>query len=187
MEWPVKTSMLQIDVLVENGVFTTTFSVPETSGTIFDAELQIWDPIESERFLTTAFPNVIIDGDEPVLLTANVDQLSRFDLNRVDIGANIEEPQVWTNVLSMTCQVTSTTIDWEPITLEREPIDVFDGRTLFSFRFNFSSSGQPSLLGSQAYLIVGLQESICWVGTCRTRHQFTRKPMGIYSIDRRWP
>ena len=61
-------------VLVENGVFTTTFSVPETSGTIFDAELQIWDPIESERFLTTAFPNVIIDGDEPVLLTANVDQ-----------------------------------------------------------------------------------------------------------------
>jgi hypothetical protein len=29
---------------------------------------------------------------------------------------------------------------------------VFDGRTLFSFRFNFSESGQPSLLGSQANL-----------------------------------
>ncbi|MED5290904.1 MAG: hypothetical protein VX778_01620, partial [Candidatus Thermoplasmatota archaeon] len=139
-------------VLVEDGVFTTTFSVPESSGKIFDAELQVWDPIESERFLTTEFPDVIIDGDEPVLLTANFNQISRFELNSVDIGANIEEPQAWTNSLLMTCQVTSTTIDWEPISLERDPIDVFDGRTLFSFRFNFSSFGQPSLLGSQAYL-----------------------------------
>ena len=139
-------------VLVEDGVFTTTFSVPESSGKIFDAELQVWDPIESERFLTTELPDVVIDGDQPVLLNANFNQISRFDLNSVDIGANIEEPQAWTNSLLMTCQVTSTTIEWEPISLERDPIDVFDGRTLFSFRFNFSSFGQPSLLGSQAYL-----------------------------------
>ena len=28
-----------------------------------------------------------------LFLTTNVDQLFTFDLNRVDIGANIEEPQ----------------------------------------------------------------------------------------------
>lgn len=139
-------------VIVENGVFTTTFSVPESSGKIFDAEIEVWDPIENERFLNMEFPDLIIDGDAPLLLSSTFDQISRFDLQKVDIGANIEEPQSWTGGLSMTCQVTSTTIDWEPITLVREPIDVFDGRTLFSFRFNFSESGQPSLLGSQASL-----------------------------------
>ena len=98
------------------------------------------------------FPDLIIDGDAPLLLATDFNEISRFDLDQVDIGANIEEPQAWTNGLSMTCQVTSTTVNWEPITLVREPITVFDGRTLFSFRFNFSISGQPSLLGSQASL-----------------------------------
>ena len=139
-------------VLVENGVFTTTFSVPESSGKIFNAEIEVWDPIEIDRFLNNDFPDLVIDGDSPLLLSSSFNPISRFDLRQVDIGANIEEPQSWTNGLSMTCQVTSTTINWEPITLVREPIDVFDGRTLFSFRFNFSESGQPSLLGSQASL-----------------------------------
>ena len=139
-------------VLVENGTFTTTFSVPESSGKIFDAELEVWDPIEHDRYLETEFPDLIIDGDAPLLLSSTFNQISRFDLRQVDIGANIEEPQSWTKGLAMTCQVRSTTINWEPITLVREPMDVFDGRTLFSFRFNFSESGQPSLLGSQASL-----------------------------------
>lgn len=139
-------------VVVENGAFTTSFNVPESSGKIFDAELEVWDIIENERFREVEFPDVIIDGDEPLLLSSTFNSISRFDLNQVDVGANIEEPQSWTNALTMTCQVTSTTIDWEPVTLVRQPIDVFDGRTLFSFRFNFSESGQPSLLGSQASL-----------------------------------
>ncbi|MGA0331764.1 MAG: CARDB domain-containing protein [Candidatus Poseidoniaceae archaeon] len=139
-------------VIVEDGVFVTTFSVPESSGKIFNAEIEIWDPIENERFLVNEFPDLIIDGDAPILLTSTFNQISRFDLRQVDIGANIEEPQSWTSGLAMTCQVTSTTIEWEPITLVREPMDVFDGRTLFSFRFNFTESGQPSLLGSQASL-----------------------------------
>ena len=72
-------------------------------------------------------------------------------------------------------------------TLEREPIDVFDGRTLFSFRFNFSSSGQPSLLGSQAYLN-------CWASGIDDagwelvhKAPIHRKALGIYSIDFGWP
>ncbi len=139
-------------VTVENGVFTTSFNVPETSGKIFDAQLEIWDPNEKEIFHTIEFPDLIVDGDAPVLLSREFDKVSRFDLDKVDIGANVEEPQSWTKELAMTCQVRSTTLNWEPITLARQPIDVFDGRTLFTFRFNFSQSGQPSLLGAQATL-----------------------------------
>lgn len=139
-------------VVVEDGSFTSTFSVPESSGKIFDAEIEVWDIIEHDRFLSMDFPDLIIDGDAPLLLATDFNEISRFELDQVDIGANIEEPQAWTNGLSMTCQVTSTTVNWEPITLVRNPITVFDGRTLFSFRFNFSNSGQPSLLGSQASL-----------------------------------
>ncbi len=139
-------------VLVEDGTFATTFTVPESSGKIFDAKLELWDPIQNERFSETEIPDLIIDGDAPLLLQSSFNQISRFDLSDVEIGANIDEPQSWTNTLRMTCQVTSTTIDWEPITLERNSITVFDGRTMFSFQFNFSESGQPSLLGSQAYL-----------------------------------
>ena len=139
-------------MIVENGTFTTTFSVPESSGKIFDAELEVWDPIEYDRFLRKNSPTSSSMVMHLCCSHQLFNQISRFDLGQVDIGANIEEPQSWTKGLAMTCQVRSTTIEWEPITLVREPMDVFDGRTLFSFRFNFSESGQPSLLGSQASL-----------------------------------
>ncbi|MGB1955653.1 MAG: CARDB domain-containing protein, partial [Candidatus Poseidoniaceae archaeon] len=139
-------------VLVENGVFTTTFQVPESSGSIYDAKLEFWDPIEIDKFLTIELPDIIIDADAPLLLDTALNPVSRYHLNNVEIGANIEEPQLWSGNLSVTCQIRSTTINWEPVTMVREPITVFDGRALFSFRFNFSESGQPSELGSQATL-----------------------------------
>ena len=139
-------------IQVDNGFFTTTFQVPESSGGIYDAKLEFWDPIEVDKFLTIDLPNLIIDADAPLLLTTTLNPLSRYHLNNVEIGANIEEPQRWSDNLSVTCQIRSTTVNWEPKVLMREPIGVFDGRTLFSFRFNFSESGQPSELGSQASL-----------------------------------
>lgn len=139
-------------VLVENGVFTTTFQVPESSGSIYDAKLEFWDPIEIDKFLTIELPDIIIDADAPLLLDTTLNPVSRYHLNNVEIGANIEEPQLWSGNLSVTCQIRSTTINWEPVTMVREPITVFDGRALFSFRFNFSESGQPSELGTQATL-----------------------------------
>ncbi|RPG79022.1 MAG: hypothetical protein CBC77_003740 [Euryarchaeota archaeon TMED117] len=139
-------------VQVENGVFTTTFQVPESSGTIYDADLEFWDPIEIDRFLTVELPDFVIDADAPLLLDTTLNPVSRYHLNNVEIGANIEEPQLWSDNLTVTCQIRSTTINWDPVVMNREPISVFDGRTLFSFRFNFSESGQPSELGSQATL-----------------------------------
>ena len=139
-------------IQVSNGAFTTTFQVPESSGTIYDAQLELWDPIEVDKFLTFNFPDITIDGDAPLLLDTTLNPVSRYHLNNVEIGANIEEPQLWSGNLSVTCQIRSTTVNWEPIVMIREPISVFDGRTLFSFRFNFSESGQPANLGSQATL-----------------------------------
>ena len=139
-------------IQVSNGAFTTTFQVPESSGTIYDAQLELWDPIEVDKFLTFNFPEITIDGDAPLLLDTTLNPVSRYHLNNVEIGANIEEPQLWSGNLSVTCQIRSTTVNWEPIVMIREPISVFDGRTLFSFRFNFSESGQPANLGSQATL-----------------------------------
>ena len=139
-------------IQVDNGFFTTTFQVPESSGGIYDAKLEFWDPIEVDKFLTVDLPDFVIDADAPLLLTTTLNPLSRYHLNNVEIGANIEEPQRWSDNLSVTCQIRSTTVNWEPKVLMREPIGVFDGRTLFSFRFNFSESGQPSELGSQASL-----------------------------------
>ena len=139
-------------VQVENGVFTTTFQVPESSGTIYDANLEFWDPIEIDKFLTVELPDFVIDADAPLLLDTTLNPVSRYHLNNVEIGANVEEPQLWSDNLTVTCQIRSTTINWEPVVMNREPISVFDGRTLFSFRFNFSESGQPSELGSQATL-----------------------------------
>ena len=139
-------------IQVVDGLFTTTFQVPESSGTIYDATLEFWDPIEIDKFLTVDLPDIKIDADAPLLLDTTVNPVSRYHLNNVEIGANIEEPQLWSGNLSVTCQIRSTTVNWEPLVMIREPISVFDGRTLFSFRFNFSESGQPADLGSQATL-----------------------------------
>ena len=139
-------------IQVENGAFTTTFQVPESSGSIYDAKLEFWDPIEIDKFLTMDLPDIKIDADAPLLLDTTLNPVSRFHLNNVEIGANIDEPQLWSGNLSVTCQIRSTTINWEPMIMSRQPISVFDGRTLFSFRFNFSESGQPAELGSQATL-----------------------------------
>jgi len=139
-------------IQVDNGFFTTTFQVPESSGGIYDAKLELWDPIEVDKFLTLDLPDFVIDADAPLLLTTTLNPLSRYHLNNVEIGVNIEEPQLWSDNLSVTCQIRSTTVNWDPKVMSREPISVFDGRTLFSFRFNFSESGQPSELGTQASL-----------------------------------
>ena len=76
-------------IQVDNGFFTTTFQVPESSGGIYDAKLEFWDPIEVDKFLTVDLPDFVIDADAPLLLTTTLNPLSRYHLNNVEIGANI--------------------------------------------------------------------------------------------------
>ena len=143
-------------VIVENGTFTTSSVFPNRveKSSMLNLKYGIQsNTIDSLRQNSPTSSSMVM---HPLLLTSTFNQISRFDLRQVDIGANIEEPQSWTKGLAMTCQVRSTTIEWEPITLVREPMDVFDGRTLFSFRFNFSESGQPSCSGHKQPGLLGI-------------------------------
>ena len=81
--------------------------------------------------------------------------ISRYHLNNVEIGVNVDEPQSWSSNLSLTCQVRSTEQNWQPVTLSSESSTIFDGKTMFAFNFDFSSLGDPSLLSNQARIA-------CW-------------------------
>ena len=63
---------------------------------------------------------------------------------------NIDEEVSWSNELELTCQVLSTEVDWEPISISLMPASVFQGKTQFSFEFDFSALGDPTLLSLEA-------------------------------------
>ena len=69
----------------------------------------------------------------------------------VEIGVNIAEEQGWSSPLTLTCQIRSFAQSWEPVTWFATPT-VFDGKTMFSFRYDFSDLGDPSTLSEQADL-----------------------------------
>ena len=66
------------------------------------------------------------------------------------MGIKIVEEVSWTGPLEITCQVISTEISWEPVTVMALPSNVFQGRTLFSVSFDLSNLGDPSLLSPEA-------------------------------------
>ena len=83
--------------------------------------------------------------------SAITDTISRYHLDDVEIGVNIAEEQGWTSSLALTCQIRSFAQSWEPITVVRNATTVFDGKTMFSFRYDFSDL-DPSTLSEQADL-----------------------------------
>ena len=70
--------------------------------------------------------------------------------NDVGIGVNIDESVSWSNELEITCQVLSTEVDWEPMSISLMPANIFQGKTQFSFEFDFSAIGDPTLLSPEA-------------------------------------
>ena len=85
-----------------------------------------------------------------MILDSSIEDLSRYHLDDIGIGVNIVEDETWTGELNLTCQVISTEIQWEPVTIQLQPSNVFQGKTLFSFSFDFSQQGDPSLLSPEA-------------------------------------
>ena len=141
---------------VVDGQLSLSFPTPIESGLIHDAKISIWDPLDSEKLLEIALPDIVVDADAPMILQSQLTSgISRYHLNNVEIGVNIDEPQSWSSNLSLTCQVRSTEQDWQPVTLSRESSTIFDGKTMFAFNFDFSSLGDPSLLSNQARIA-------CW-------------------------
>ncbi len=138
-------------VEVLNGQINTTIPMPLNGG-LMDFKISFIDPYGSKTIAEIEVPVFKVDANPPIILNPNIEQLSRYALNDVGIGVNIEEDVSWTGLLTISCEVTSTEITWDPISISLAPSTVFQGKTLFSFVFDFSQQGDPSLLSPEAEL-----------------------------------
>ena len=142
--------------IVTDGHLSVEFQAPLGAGLLFEMELTVWDPYATQELLKLELPTLRVDGAAPYLLDSTLSEgTSRFHLSEVEIGANIEEANLWSANLSMTCQVRSLEIEWSALTLTRASSTVYDGKTMFSFVFDFSALGDPSELSTQANIA-------CW-------------------------
>ena len=57
-------------------------------------------------------PLFIVDSRAPVILDSSIEELSRYHLDNVGIGVNIDEDVLWTGLLDLTCRVSSTELTW---------------------------------------------------------------------------
>ena len=133
------------------GQFNTTIAMPSNGG-IMDFEITFKDPFNTRVIGEYEIPVFQVDAFSPLILDSSIEQLSRYHLNKVGIGVNIVEETAWTGELEITCQVDSTEITWDPITISLEPNNFLQGKTIFSFNFDFSSQGDPSTLSPEAQL-----------------------------------
>ena len=137
-----------VDGLLETGILT-----PEASGLVQDMTLTLWDPLETQMLSTHVLPVFKLDHEAPEILPSAIQNtISRYNLEQVEIGVNIEENLGWSSEVTLTCQIRSLTKSWEPVSVIRNSTTVFDGKTMFSFTFDFSQLGDPSLLSEQATL-----------------------------------
>ena len=136
---------------VFEGRIDTTITMP-SSGGIMDFQVAFLDPWETRTIGGIELPVFIVDAQAPIILDSSIEELSRYHLDNVGIGVNIDEDVSWSGLLNLTCRVSSTELTWESITISLEPSNVFQGKTLFSFTFDFSSQGDPSLLSPEARL-----------------------------------
>lgn len=141
---------------VIDGVLSTQIQTPIGSGLWHQTVLEIWDPYDSEKLFTTELPNMILDNEAPLLQPSTLTTgVSRYHLDNVEIGVNIAEANAWTGNLTLNCQIQALDFEWPIISLSREPTTVFDGKTLFSFAYNFAEQGDPSTLSTQSNIA-------CW-------------------------
>lgn len=136
-------------ISVVDGVISTTIPMPTTGG-ILDMEFAIMDPLETRTLGNYEAPVFIVDAGAPIILESSSEGYSRYHLESIGIGVNIVEEVAWTGVLNLTCQISSTGLQWPQQTVSVLPSTVFQGKTLFSFNFDFSNQGDPSLLSPAA-------------------------------------
>ena len=143
-------------ISVVDGAVTYGIPTPEGSGLMHDIVLSLWDPLEVEQLSSYDVPSFRLDGRAPQLLPTTISaDISRYHLDAVDIGVNILEEQGWSSSVTLNCQIRSLDSNWNVTTLTRNSTTIFDGKTMFSFSFDFSQLGDPSTLSQQANLM-------CW-------------------------
>lgn len=141
---------------VIEGKLSTQIQTPLGSGLWHQTVLEIWDPYDAEMLFTTELPNMILDGEAPVILPSTLTTgVSRYHLDNVEIGVSIAEANSWSGNLTLSCQIQALDFEWPVITLSREYTTIFNGKTMFSFVYNFAEQGDPSTLSTQSNIA-------CW-------------------------
>jgi len=136
-------------IQVIDGLVNTTITMPISGGNL-DMSLAFLDPWSTRTIANANVGEFFIDDSPPVILQSSIETFSRYDLESVSIGVNIEENYAWTDNLTLRCKVVSTELEWPEVQIKQTPSSVFQGKTLFSFDFDFSSQGNPSLLSPEA-------------------------------------
>jgi hypothetical protein len=138
-------------ITVVDGVIDTIIPMPMTGGQM-DINIAIMDPMETRTLGLYEAPIFQIDNAAPIILDSSAEEYSRYHLNRIEIGVNIVEDDGWNGELELNCQVISTEVEWDVIAISKAPTAEFQGKTLFSYTFDFSSQGDPSELSPEARL-----------------------------------
>jgi len=138
-------------ITVVDGIIDTIVPMPITGGQM-EMNIAIMDPMETRTLGLYDAPVFQIDNSAPTLLDSSAEEYSRYHLNRIEIGVNIVEDDGWNGELELNCQVRSTEVDWAVISITKSPTAEFQGKTLFSYTFDFSSQGDPSELSPEARL-----------------------------------
>ena len=141
-------------IQVNDGIIDATIPMPTTGG-LMDFEVIFMDPLQTRTIGYYELPIFTVDSERPVILDPVIGDISRYHLDDVGIGVNIEEDVSWTNELKISCQITSTEVQWEPIEIFMLPTNEFQGKTIFSYKFDFSKQGDPSQLSPEAMMT-------CW-------------------------
>lgn len=138
-------------ITVVDGVIDTIIPMPMTGGQM-DINIAIMDPMETRTLGLYEAPIFQIDNAAPIILDSSAEEYSRYHLNRIEIGVNIVEDDGWNGELELNCQVISTEVEWDVIAISKTPTAEFQGKTLFSYTFDFSGQGDPSELSPEARL-----------------------------------
>ena len=138
---------------VTDGVINATIPLPITGG-LLEMTISIMDPYETRKLGDGDYvvPPFYIDAGAPIILESNLNNESRYHLNNIALGVNVLEENGWSGNLTITCQVRSSEVDWEAITISNPPSTEFQGKFVFSFYFDFSQSGDPTQLSPEARL-----------------------------------
>lgn len=136
-------------ISVVNGVINSTITMPLTGGLI-DFTVLIMDPFELRTLITYDIPTFVIDSVRPILLDNSVQTYSRYHLDSISIGINMDENVGYNGNLTLTCQVRSTEIMWDKVTQTKYKDTIFQGITLFSFNLDMNDLGDPSELSPEA-------------------------------------
>ncbi len=125
-------------------------AIPNSRG-VLNADLILMDPLERIELARIPIPELIVDADAPILLDSTLDwELSRFHLDKVQIGLNINEDTSWTGELNLTCVIYSALDEWEPISTSSPPVRVTGGLTQFTYYLDMTTNGNPTLLSELA-------------------------------------